>query len=528
MERSILIDEVSCGGLSQKLSGVPEGDGNYFTLIVGPNGSGKTRLLRTISAGVAINSCLPISDFENNALLPVFDFQCKEDCYSIYQVGCKEVDRLFGVGYKLGKNINKIRLNEYNGRDNDFAYVSSGSVNKIICISNSLFHGFLDKNDIENILEKGGFLGYKNLALTEDLNTFRYGSDFNTKVLSRGLVKCLFYSGEHRNKYLEFLSRFGFDKVVRLDVVLRIDYYPLNVELNDSQLWELIELNIQRSMFTIKGVDLKQLKEDGKVLESFRFVVNEMIRCSKNEHDHGCHQIGNVKPVHKCINGYLIGSFEFTSKTILQEELCNHIIYLFKIGVFDVDNIILQKNDELIHASGMSSGQICTLLILMKIDSEICDGALILIDEPEVSMHPAWQGEIIPSLEKMFSSYKGCHFIIATHSPQVVASTPKINSSVVLLGNEPSLISGGDVHGKSSDFQLFNTLNYAGESNEYAIKKLLTIVAKFDASIELDKNDYDFIEKAKKLLDNESYDDIAKYLLAQTLALVEAVGRSHE
>ena len=525
MERSILIDEVSCGGLSQKLSDVPEGDGNYFTLIVGPNGSGKTRLLRTISAGVAINSCLPFGNFENNALFPAFDFQYKEDCYSIYQVGCESVDRLFGVGYNLGKNVNKIKLNEYNGRDNDFSYVSSGSANKIICISNSLFHGFLDKNDIENILEKRGFWGYKNLALTEDLDTSRYGGDFNTKILSRGMVKSLFYSQEHRNKYLEFLSKFGFDKVVRFDVVLPLNQYSLKVELNDSQLWEILEVNIQRSAFTIKGLDLKQLKEDGRALEYFRFVFNEIIRRSKNEPNHEYHQIGNTNPVYRFIRGDLIGSFEFTSKTILQDELCNQIIYLFEIGVFDVNNIILQKNDELIHASGMSSGQICTLLISMKIYSEICDGALILIDEPEVSMHPAWQREIIPSLEKMFSSYKGCHFIIATHSPQVVASIPEINSSVVLLGNEPSLISGKDVHGKSSDFQLFNTLNYAGESNEYVIKKLLTIVAKFDASIELDKNDYDFIEKAKKLLDNESYDDIAKYLLAQTLALVEAVGR---
>lgn len=44
--------------------------------------------------------------------------------------------------------------------------------------------------------------------------------------------------------------------------------------------------------------------------------------------------------------------------------------------------------------------------------------AIVLIDEIETHLHPAWQRRVIPALTKTFPN---CQFIIATHSPQVLS-----------------------------------------------------------------------------------------------------------
>ena len=47
---------------------------------------------------------------------------------------------------------------------------------------------------------------------------------------------------------------------------------------------------------------------------------------------------------------------------------------------------------------------------------------IVLIDEIELHLHPSWQQQILPTLQKIFPKIQ---FIVTTHSPQVVSSVPK-------------------------------------------------------------------------------------------------------
>jgi predicted ATP-binding protein involved in virulence len=49
------------------------------------------------------------------------------------------------------------------------------------------------------------------------------------------------------------------------------------------------------------------------------------------------------------------------------------------------------------------------------------NGAIILIDEPEISLHPEWQIKLKDFLEELFTGYD-VQFIIATHSPYIFKS----------------------------------------------------------------------------------------------------------
>lgn len=47
--------------------------------------------------------------------------------------------------------------------------------------------------------------------------------------------------------------------------------------------------------------------------------------------------------------------------------------------------------------------------------------SVILIDEPELSLHPAWQNKIL-KLYETFAKENNCQIIIATHSPHIIGS----------------------------------------------------------------------------------------------------------
>ncbi|PNU29376.1 AAA family ATPase, partial [Serratia marcescens] len=86
-----------------------------------------------------------------------------------------------------------------------------------------------------------------------------------------------------------------------------------------------------------------------------------------------------------------------------------------------------------------SSGEQCILLSLLGIAANISDNTLILIDEPEISLHPEWQEKYISLLMNIFERYQSCLFVIATHSPQIVSKLNPRGSYIYTIQNDELL-----------------------------------------------------------------------------------------
>ncbi|USV01044.1 AAA family ATPase [Serratia entomophila] len=122
-----------------------------------------------------------------------------------------------------------------------------------------------------------------------------------------------------------------------------------------------------------------------------------------------------------------------------------------------------------------SSGEQCILLSLLGIATNICNNSLILIDEPEISLHPEWQEKYISLLMRIFERYNSCLFVIATHSPQVVSKLDPFRSYIYTIKND-ELVSASEYVKKSSDFQLANLFLAPGYKNEYLTRELITFL----------------------------------------------------
>ena len=67
----------------------------------------------------------------------------------------------------------------------------------------------------------------------------------------------------------------------------------------------------------------------------------------------------------------------------------------------------------------LSSGEQHELVILYELLFRIPGNSLILIDEPELSLHVAWQAQFLKDLETM-ATLSNFHAILATHSPEII------------------------------------------------------------------------------------------------------------
>jgi hypothetical protein len=158
-----------------------------------------------------------------------------------------------------------------------------------------------------------------------------------------------------------------------------------------------------------------------------------------------------------------------------------------------------------------SSGEQCMLIMLLGIAGHIENDSLVLIDEPEVSLHPRWQEEFMPLLEACFENYNRCHFVVATHSPQITSRLNSDNSFILSLG-DGAFYSSGEFNKRSADYQLAVLFDAPGLMNEYVSRFCFNIIAKIKSrrfvDLEIQEDLHKLLELKFKLYDTDPVKDL--------------------
>jgi len=106
---------------------------------------------------------------------------------------------------------------------------------------------------------------------------------------------------------------------------------------------------------------------------------------------------------------------------------------LRELEMISVDNINLHKKASLFKFEQASSGEYHLLTSLLGIIGNLYDNSLVVIDEPEISLHPNWQIQYMDILNEIFEKYENCHFIIASHSHFLVSDLKGSQSAILSL-----------------------------------------------------------------------------------------------
>lgn len=100
--------------------------------------------------------------------------------------------------------------------------------------------------------------------------------------------------------------------------------------------------------------------------------------------------------------------------------------------------VVFEENGKEMSIDKLSSGEKQVVFrgsFLLK-DKESSRGALILVDEPEISLHPSWQLKILSFIKRLFtnsSSEQTSQIIIATHSPFIIHNSNRRDDKVIIL-----------------------------------------------------------------------------------------------
>ncbi len=73
-----------------------------------------------------------------------------------------------------------------------------------------------------------------------------------------------------------------------------------------------------------------------------------------------------------------------------------------------------------LDALNLSSGEQHEIVLLYQLLFRAAENSLILLDEPEISLHVAWQEQFLPDL-RAIAALSGFDALVATHSPQIIS-----------------------------------------------------------------------------------------------------------
>ena len=99
----------------------------------------------------------------------------------------------------------------------------------------------------------------------------------------------------------------------------------------------------------------------------------------------------------------------------------------------------IDKGEQEVFINQLSDGEKCLLALIGDLarrlaianpglNSPLEGHGVVLIDEIELHLHPAWQRTVIPCLNKTFPN---CQFLISTHSPQILGGAKNAKVFVV-------------------------------------------------------------------------------------------------
>ncbi len=81
--------------------------------------------------------------------------------------------------------------------------------------------------------------------------------------------------------------------------------------------------------------------------------------------------------------------------------------------------VVHRDQERRLDLDSLSSGEQHEIILMFHLLFNVPPGSIVLIDEPEISLHVVWQLGFIPDVKRI-AELAGFRFVVATHSPQII------------------------------------------------------------------------------------------------------------
>ena len=157
-----------------------------------------------------------------------------------------------------------------------------------------------------------------------------------------------------------------------------------------------------------------------------------------------------------------------------KEKVCKEVNSVFESMDLDIEFVGLSKDENTVpifrniegkefDINGLSSGEKQLFLRALSLKFLNVNNSIILIDEPEISLHPRWQRKIVNVYENIGENNQ---IIIATHSPHIIGNVKKEQLRVM---NSDEL---DETYGKTVESILMEVMGIINTRNEETAEKI--------------------------------------------------------
>ncbi|QHJ13223.1 hypothetical protein FX988_03484 [Paraglaciecola mesophila] len=138
---------------------------------------------------------------------------------------------------------------------------------------------------------------------------------------------------------------------------------------------------------------------------------------------------------------------------------------------------LYRENSEIALANA-SSGELMIISMLVHISSYIDKDTVILIDEPENSLHPRWQRKYIDMILDVFYLFQP-KIYVASHSPQII---PLDNALYKIFTPRNGLVVEVDEKASNNEELLSEVFGVITPENRFLSNKMVETINDFDAN----------------------------------------------
>lgn len=388
-------------------------DSIFTTLIIGENGVGKSFLLSTLLDFFRYVGALP----KNRTF--------KYD----------EVDVAYTVAedyFSINKRKDIISFNK-NGADIDFNDLKMPS--KLLALSFMVNDKFAFTNNTEDSYKYLGVRTTSNATYTSSIQKKLLNS-FLLSIRDRSRIEALekvFNFLELRNvvKAEYTLKRKTlFQRGISVDFIIdRLNTINRRKDFYSDRASEAIQMSAKELVGFIK--DTRHLYDENKKSITYEIVLSG----SNSNHS---------------------DAFKFFEMMEILELISPPVIKFYKEDDFNFEYT--------------SSGEKHFIYTMVNLISQIEENSLIVIDEPELSLHPRWQMKYIKLIKEITKNFSSSHCILASHSHFMVSDLDPISSSLIALSNQN--VDG--IQQRVSDLIEYDTYAWSAENILYQVFKLRT------------------------------------------------------
>ena len=384
--------------------------------------------------------------------------------------------------------IKNIHIEEYNGLENlDINFESKGKVLDLIVLAG--INGSGKTRVLESVLD----FFYKIEMFYKSQNKIElfYEEIENESIKTAGNID-VFYNELKNGAKGAFLS----PKYLEIKKILKkfpkIIYVPTEINFQKVQ---KAQTNFKKEYSFINIVDSYEIKDIPSYIAT---------RISKVANEEENLTMGQVR---KKVFAEINGIFEILELDVKLSEISK-----------DENSmpIFTDSSGKKFGINELSSGEKQLFLRTLAIKMLEPENSIIMIDEPELSLHPKWQQKIVDVYRKIGRNNQ---IILATHSPHILGSVEKENI-ILLEKNENGIVEVktgdefGNSYGQTTGRILEDIMGLETDRNP-SVNNLLTLVK------EMVKNDNyensEFKEKYTKIKDILGEDDRDLFLVDMDL-----------